>query len=381
MASRRLVIAGLLLVLCGAGSIAQAQSAGAQWLDVEFPRESPVLPISFSLRPSTARVVGAQTSLDLHASLLLRNTSKKAITGLTLRIEAQDLTAGKGSLMVPSLRVQPGDVFPLRIDLELRRPYNGGIAQGAVVQVTLDCALFKDFSSYGPDLLNSRRTLTLFELQARRERQYLSGLLAAGNMSEIREELNFGLRDAHPQALGMELSKAVAGMNRSGNPVSLDTMNFASAPVTPVSGAVTLMDGDVTAPHVDVKNTSQKRVRSIEVGWIVRDEQGKEYLAGSMPASIELGPVETGTMSQPGTLHFFQTAGRPVAIGSLTAFVSDVEFENGDHWIPSRADILAATKSTVLRRALFDSPEQQRLAEIYRRKGISGLTTELKKPD
>ncbi len=383
MGSSRLYLCRLLLVVtvCAVRASSQ-QPDNAQWLDVEFPRDSPVLPISFSLRPSMARSVGSSTTLDLHASLLLRNTSSKAITGLTLRIEAQDLApAGKASLTVPSLHLQPGGVTPLRLDIELRKPTGANLLQGAVVKVTLDCALFKDFTSYGPDKLKSLRSLTIYELQARRERQYVAGLLQAGRLAEIREELNFGLQDLHAPTLGLELSRVPELSGQRQTMANLGTLHFTGSPVSPMGGSVQITGGDVSAPHIDVKNDSQKTVRSIEVGWIVRDEQGKEYLAGSIPMVMQLKPVETGTLSDPATLHFFQAAGQPVAIGALTAFVSDVEFTDGDHWIPSRADITAATKNPALRRALSDSPEQERLADIYRRKGISGLTTELKRAD
>lgn len=378
--SVRAVLALCVALLAGA-SLASAQVDGAQWLDVEFPRDSPVLPVSFSLRPSTARATGSSTVLDLHASLLLRNTATKSITGMTLRIEAPDLaSAGKASLTVPSLHVQPGEVFPLKIDVELRRPSADLLTQGAVVQVRLDCALFKDLTAYGPDKLNSRRTLTIYELQARREREYVTGLLHAGRLAEIREELNFGLQDLRPPALGLELSRRAAATQRQ-TTANLETMRFASSPVTATGGSVRIANGDVLAPHLNVKNESQKTVRSIEVGWIVRDEQGREYLAGSMPMVMRLNPVGTGSLDEASTIHFYQAAGQPVAMSSLTAYVSDVEFMDGNHWIPSRADIASATKNPALRRALFDSPEQQRLSEIYRRKGISGLTSELKRAD
>ena len=102
---------------------ASAQSGG-RWLDVEFPRDSPVLVVSFSLGPATtARLHGTSMALDLHASLTLRNTGSKPISGLTLTVAAQDLTpSGRGSVTVPSLHVQPGEVFPVRIDMELLRP-------------------------------------------------------------------------------------------------------------------------------------------------------------------------------------------------------------------------------------------------------------------
>ena len=80
-----------------------ADTDSSRWLDVELPRDSPVLAVSFSLAPSTSRVRGASIALDLHASLVLRNTSTRPLAGLTLRVDAQDLLpAGKGSVMVQS---------------------------------------------------------------------------------------------------------------------------------------------------------------------------------------------------------------------------------------------------------------------------------------
>src|SRR5579875_3794732 len=88
---------------------ASVPAESGRYLDVEFPRDSPVLPVSFSLGPTTFRPRGVSMALELHASLLLRNTGNKSISGLTLQVEAQDLTpSGKGSVTVPSLDVQPG---------------------------------------------------------------------------------------------------------------------------------------------------------------------------------------------------------------------------------------------------------------------------------
>ncbi len=49
--------------------------------------------------------------------------------------------------MVPSLDVQPGEVFPVRLDLQLTRPFNAAKTEGAMVQVSLDCAIFSDLST------------------------------------------------------------------------------------------------------------------------------------------------------------------------------------------------------------------------------------------
>ncbi len=366
---------GLALSAC-----ALADDSGGRWVDVEFPHDSPVLFVSFSLGSTTARVLRASMALDLHTSLQLRNTGNKTICGLTLRVEAQDLTpSGKGSVTVPSLNVQPGEVFPVRIDMELLRPLNVAKNDGAMVQVTLDCALFSDLSYYGPDKLDSRRALTVYELEARRDRRYLAGLLETGRLAQLREELNFGLQDMTPPQLGLELLRGTGRNSKGEQAVNVGALLFPSSPVEPIGGAAQVFGNQVRGSQVEVKNRSQKTVRTIEMGWIVRDEQGKDFVAGSVPSSMELRPVQTGRLTEPGTLRFSRATGQPMLIGAVTAFVDSVEFADGNLWIPSRRDITEATNDVVLRRALAASPEQQRLAEIYRRRGINALAAELKR--
>jgi hypothetical protein len=359
---------------------ALAEDTSGRWVDVEFPHDSPVLFVSFSLGSTTARVLRASMALDLHTSLQLRNTGKKTICGLTLRVEAQDLTpSGKGSVTVPSLNVQPGEVFPVRIDMELLRPLNVVKSEGAMVQVTLDCALFSDLSYYGPDKLDSRRALTVYELEARRDRRYLAGLLETGKLAQLREELNFGLQDRSPPQLGLELLRVPASAPKGEQAVNVGAVLFPSSPVQPMGGAARVFGNQVRAPRVEVKNRSQKAVRTVEMGWIVRDERGKDFVAGSVPASMQLGPVQTGILTEPGMLRVSRATGQPLLIGAVMAFVGNVEFADGNLWIPSRRDITEATSDLMLRRALAASPEQQRLAEIYRKKGINALAAELKR--
>lgn len=319
-------------------------------------------------------------ALDLHASLLLRNVGKKTISGLTLRVEAQDLTpSGKGSVTVASLNAPPGGVFPVNIEMQLLRPFNLGKNEEAVVEVSLDCALFNDLTAYGPDTLGSRRALAIYELEARRDRQYLANLLRTGQLAQLREQLNFGLEDVIPNQLGLELLREPRAKHPREQAMSVGTVAFPSAPVTPLRGAARVSGNEVMAPRVEVRNTSRKPVRSIEMGWIVRDDHGRDFVAGSVPSPIQLGPIETATMSETGTLRFSHPTGQPMLIGAVLAFIGNVEFADGDLWIPSRHDIDEATSDPVLRRALATSPEQQRLAEIYRKKGIYGLAEELRK--
>ena len=147
----------------------------------------------------------------------------------------------------------------------------------------------------------------------------------------------------------------------------------------PLRGAAQVAGNEVRGPRVEVQNISRKAVRSIGMGWIVRDDRGREFVAGSAPSALDLAPVATGSMVEPGTLRFSRPTGQPMMIGGLMAFVNDVEFADGKLWIPSRSDIEEATSDPVLRRELASSPEQQRLTEIYRKKGMSGLSQELQR--
>src|SRR5579884_3562515 len=185
----------LIISLLGLASCFYLAAAdGARWIDFEFPADSPVLVNSFSLGPTRAHVLGSSMALDLHALVVLRNTGTKPIAGLTLRVEAPGLSsAGKGSVTIPSLHAQPGDSFPVHIDMQLRRPFSTAV-NSAVLKISLDCALFSDLTAYGPDTLGSHRALMVYELEARRDRQYVAYLLATGQLAELRRELNFGLQ-------------------------------------------------------------------------------------------------------------------------------------------------------------------------------------------
>lgn len=374
-------------VLASAALAFAAAAAGADaeggWLAVELPRDSPVLLVSSALGPSNARVRGASLATDIHASLLLRNTSTKEISGITLSVEALGLApSGRGSVTVPSLRLDPGDITPLHIDMQLLRPFNAA-RQGtgsAMVRVALDCVLFSDLSAYGPDKLDSRRALMVYELEARRDRRYLANLIQSGNFTQIREELNFGLQDLTPEQLGLELLHRPYPSTEHERPFAVGAVSFPSSPVQPMGGNAEVYENEVRAPRVELRNKSQKPVRAIDVGWIIRDERGHDFVAGSVPAALDLAPVQqTAHMVESGTLRFSRPTGQPMVIGGLMTFVSDVEFSDGKLWIPSRADIDQATSDPLLRRSLADSPEQQRLAEIYRRKGMAGLAEELKR--
>ncbi|MCX6619885.1 MAG: hypothetical protein NTY38_02165, partial [Acidobacteria bacterium] len=60
---------------------------------------------------------------------------------------------------------------------------------------------------------------------------------------------------------------------------------------------------------------------------------------------------------------------------AMSGFISQVEFADGSMWIPTRA----ALADPALRSAMNVSPEEQRLTELYRKRGLPALVDDLKK--
>jgi hypothetical protein len=100
-------------------------------------------------------------------------------------------------------------------------------------------------------------------------------------------------------------------------------------------------------------------------------------LAASLPASdpgLLLRPSRTAQVMQDTALRFTRN-GQPVKIQGMTGFVSQVEFEGGEMWIPSRQTL----ENAALLRLLAPSAEEQRLSDLYRRNGMNALLEDLKK--
>jgi len=127
-----------------------------------------------------------------------------------------------------------------------------------------------------------------------------------------------------------------------------------------------------------VLNRSDRPVRYFEVGWIIRDSGGQDFMAGSVPASdpdLNLAPGRKSRVPQDASLRFSAAPGKPLVIAGMTGFVSQVEFTDGSVWIPSRA----ALSDPQLSRLVAPSAEEQRLTELYRRKGLAAVVAELNK--
>ncbi|MGD0134457.1 MAG: hypothetical protein ABSE57_20605 [Bryobacteraceae bacterium] len=343
---------------------------------IDLPPDSPVVLLSADYGESNETARGSAMLLDVHAALSFRNSSQRKIRGITLLVTAQDVTpGGKASVTVPSLDVGPEETFPVRIDLRLLRPLQA--SSGVPVQISLDGVLFDDLSFYGPDKLSSRRTLTLSEWEARRDRRYFKSVLAAGGQEKLRQEMLESLtHQADRPSLDVEVVRGARATNfEPEKQVQFAFLSLPDSPIEPMGGMARIAGNEARAPRLEVKNRSDRAIRYLEVGWILHDRSGREFLAGSVPAELNLAPGKKSQILGDATLKFPQLSGQPLGIEGMTGFVSSVEFADGTMWIPTRNDLDAPQ----LQRVVAPSGEEQRLAQIYRKKGMKALVAELNK--
>jgi hypothetical protein len=373
-------LAALLLVvvsaLVGQDTALDPQSS----IKINLPPDSPVALLSANMGESRATLRGSAMMVDLHMALSLRNASAKRISGITLLVAAQEFApGGKGSVATPSLSAAPGDVFPVHIDLRLLRPAQ--MAGGPLVQVILDGVLFQDLSFYGPNRLDSRRSLTAWEMEAQRDRQYFKAVLAqAGPAGLQREALASLARQADRPRLDVAVTRGGRAVSSaaSSQTAQFAFLQFPDAPVEPLEGWAQLAGNEARAPRIEVRNRSGRPVRYVEIGWVVVDSAGKQYLAASVPASdpdLFLPPGKTGRILQDTSLRFTRNSGQPVPISRMAGFVSQVEFTDGKIWVPNRQNLVNAQ----LLQVVAPSPEEQRLTDLYRKKGLDALVAELNK--
>jgi len=343
---------------------------------IDLPKDSPVAVLSTDYGDSTESARGGAMLVDLHAALSFRNSTQRRIRGITLLVTAQEVTpGGKGSVTVTSLDVGPNESFPIRIDMRLLRPLQS--ASGFPVTVGLDGVLFEDLSFYGPDKLNSRRSMTVCEFEARRDRRYFKSLLAEGGPDRLQKELLASLsRQADRPGLEVQMSRGGRATNfEPEKQVQFAFLKMPDSPVEPLEGMARIAGNEARAPRLEVRNRSDRAVRYLEIGWILHDRQGREFLAGSVPAETQLAPGAKTQILKDTTLKFPPRSGQQLAIEGMTGFVSSVEFADGSMWIPSRIDL----SDPRLQRVVAPSAEEQRLVQLYHKKGLKAVLDELKK--
>jgi hypothetical protein len=365
-------------VWSAAGVFAQDSAISRDAVKINLPGNAPLTIRGVTMGDSRAIARGAALSLDLHMSLTLENTSGNRIHGVALRVVAQEVVlGGKGSVTYPSLNIGPGENLPVRIEMQLMRPSQ--VSNGPLVQVDLDGVLFQDLTFVGPDRLNSRRTLTACEMEARRDRDHFKRVLAQGGRQGLQAEMLDGMvRQSQSAQLAVTVKRsgrAVSGGAQQEHTTEFAFLKFPDSPIEPIKGQAQISGNEARWPSIEVVNRSGRPVKYVEMGWIVSDPSGHQYMAGSLPSAdsdVVLPPSKTGHLLQETTLSF-SVKGQPVNVQRMMGFVSQVEFADGKVWVPNRQNL----DNTVLLKVLPPSAEEQRLADIYRKHGIDALVGEL----
>ena len=338
-------------------------------MHIRFPDDSPVIVVSADWGDTSSSARGGAMLLDLRTSLTLRNASQRRVRGITLLVKAEEVTpGGKASVSVPSLNVGPGETFPIRIDLRLLRPMQTG--SGPLVEIGLDGVLFEDLTFFGPNTLNSRRSMIVWEMEAKRDRQFFHQILERAGGEELRKTMLDSLnRQSERGGMDARVAQTGRSTNFSGErTVNLAFLEMPNAPVEISGGRVSVSGDEAQGPRIKMQNLSDRQIRGLEVGWLLKDTQGKPYISGATPLEVSLAPGKSTMVVQDTRLKFSQANGHPIAIGSMTGFVNSVEFDDGRLWIPERSG-----------KMMSSSPEEQRLAELYRTKGLNAVVEELRK--
>jgi len=364
---RALAASLLAVALTGTAQAQPSRLDPRSTMHITLPEDSPVTVVSADWGESTATARGGAMLLDLHTSLSLRNSSGRKIRGITLLVQSQEVTPdGKASVSVPSLNVQSNENFPVRIDLRLLRPLQAG--SGPLAEIQLDGVLFDELSFYGPNRLNCRRSMTVWELEARRDRQHFRTILESKGRDALRSEMLASL-DHQAERMQMDARVSQSGRSTTTRSERQIELAFLAPPNSPIGadfGMVRIADNEARSPRIAVRSRTDKPVRGLEMGWLVKDSQGHEFVAGSVPVELALQPRQKSTVVQDATFRFTQPGGSAIAIQEMTAYLSSVEFADGSMWVPDRSG-----------RVLTPSPEEQRLSEIYRKRGIEALIQEL----
>lgn len=379
------------LALCGlavAVQLGSGQPAAGSAIDkmvkVTVPSGVALSIVSTDLSETQISTVGGAMVIDLRCNLILRNEGAKPIRGVTFAVMAQQMTAGgKASVAVPSLNVGSAENFPVRIDLRLLRPLPA--PPSPVVEVSLDGVLLADLSFAGPDKLDSRRKMTVLELEARRDRRHFLQALKRGGEDALRETIMASIahqrqRPTLEARLAGNSGRAMGSAARASQQENL-ALAFANIPDSPLAfvGGRGAASGDIAdSPRITVKNRSSRAIRYFELGWLIDSSSGTRYAAGAVPAPSglrTLAPGAEAVTSRDRSFRFvpLSPSGAAFSINGMAGFVSHVQFADGSIWIPTRDDLEHAN----LLEALPVSAEEQRLTNLYQSKGLRNLVAEL----
>ncbi len=383
-----------MLLLAAGASHAPAQRAKLPWGPMPDPEAAVQVTLDHRVPLAIASKDASETEfhlrsglmiVDLRCRLSVENTGSRHVRAVTFGVVAGPVTGGgKASVSLPSLNVAPGDSFPVNLNLKLIRPMPA--PSDEFVKVSVDGVLLSDFTFFGPDQLDSRRKMTFWEKEADRDRRYFKTALALGGPEQLQAAVRASLeRQQSRPKLAARLASGTRTSEterfKDGRSLNLALLDLPDAPLELLSGTATVDGASATTPVITVKNRSQRPIQYFELGWFVDDGAGVRYVAGWVPAPSPVKPLNPGrsTSTSLDRRVVFASKSENAAkdqfsINGMGGYVSQVQFGDGTFWIPSREDI----KNPSLRVTPV-SAEEQRLSDLYRRKGLEALTKELSK--
>ena len=217
-----------------------------------LPSDSPVSFLGMDFNESRATVRGGAVTLDLHMDVRLRNSAPRRVRGVTMLVVAHESSAFGRASVARLVNVGPGESFPMRVDVRLVRPYP---ASGPLIQVNLDGVIFDDLNFYGPNRLNSKRTMTFWEMEARRDRQYFKQVLSARGQDGLQQEvLNSIVRQDEVQRLDVRLNRGrTTTAAAPGRIAQFAFLDIPDAPVKAVEGWAEIAGEELRSPASRLK--------------------------------------------------------------------------------------------------------------------------------
>jgi hypothetical protein len=387
--ARILVMLAALASMVGAqprATTVQSNASLQQYLRMELPSNSPLRHVRTDWGRSRVVQRGSAASAELHLTFHFENTASQPVHGITLLFRTSGVApGGKASVTLPGLRVKPGEQFPAKVDLRLLQPVTAGVHPS--FEVRLDGVLFEDLSFAGENTLNSKRLLTALEIEIQQDRQYLKQVLTAEGRNGLGQEMRKLL------ALQAELPRVDVRWARHSRATAMpasDAVQFAflslpNSPLEPLDASVRIAGHEAVSPRMRIRNRSSREIVYAELGWIIRDLDGREFYAGTVPITsnkLAIAPGGEAVMQEDNVLQFFELSKGvgsprefPIKLGEMVGFVSQVQFADGSIWMPNRY----ASNTPLPMRRVRITPEQQRLASIYLRQGVDALVAELEK--
>ncbi|MCW5965838.1 MAG: hypothetical protein KIT83_17495 [Bryobacterales bacterium] len=380
----KLLLALTLATLAALPQAPPAQVALRDTLRIELPANGPIRHLDTDWGRSRIVQRGSAASAELHLTFHFENVAAQPIHGITLLLRTAGAAAGgRASVTLPGLRVNPGERFPAKVDLRLLQPVTAGNQPAFTLR--LDGVLFADLSFAGENSLNSRRLLTTLEMEIQQDRRHLRDLLRAEGKDGLGREMRQLLaRQAELPRVDLRWARhGRATAIPASEPVQFAFLPMPSSPLEPLGATVRIAGHEAVAPRLQVRNRSIKEIVYAEIGWIIRDLEGREFYAGTVPATgdhIRLAPGAEALVEQEGVLQFQEQANlsggarqMPIKLGEMVGYVSQVQFADGSIWMPDLYD----SRMPARLRQLRVSPEQQRLASVYLRHGLDALVAEL----